>query len=351
MREDGPMHPQVRYEDHNRRLIIPKARLEDTGAYTCIVRGASSTAIKTAYLELQGKDEAWSVKGNTLNIMGVDSEHEGMYQCEARNSMGMARSSAQLRALSLPPTFTATPVASSKQAAEGGEISIACRPQAAPRANIQWERSGAEVGRVLPNGDLYLTDLTVSDSGVYTCIATNKLGEARSSCNLTVENMPVFVEKPIDKKVLVNESTSLPCRASFDRRHTENVYTWSFNNHAIDFRSGSDDWLTYSKPNAADRQDGMLYIRSARYKHEGTYTCHVTSVTGSISSSAFVRVIGPPGQPLGVHVRGARKDQTVQRELELRWLEGSGHGFATTHYIIEYRSLYADSAAWNALID
>ncbi|GFO48558.1 contactin, partial [Plakobranchus ocellatus] len=138
------MHPQVRYEDHNRRLILPKARLEDTGAYTCIVRGASSRATKTAYLDLQarpsfpyplrnqhldkGSDFTWRcgalgvpvptytwfkngkllktstqdrviVKGSTLNIMRVDSQHEGMYQCEARNSLGMARSSAQLRAL------------------------------------------------------------------------------------------------------------------------------------------------------------------------------------------------------------------------------------------------------------
>ncbi|GFN94662.1 contactin [Plakobranchus ocellatus] len=390
------MHPQVRYEDHNRRLIIPKARLEDTGAYTCIVRSASNTATRTTYLGLQarpsfpyplrnqhldkGSDFTWrcsavgvpvptytwfkngkllrtstqdgiTVKGNTLMITGVDSQHEGMYQCEARNSIGMARSSAQLRALSLPPTFAVTPVASSKQAAEGGEITIACRPQAAPRASIRWERNGAEVGTVLPNGDLHLTDLAVGDSGMYTCIATNDLGEERSSCYLTVKTNSVFVEEPDDREILVNESTTLPCRASFDSSQTDIVYTWTFNNHVIDFTGGNDDSATYSIPNVASRQDGILYITSAKYKHEGTYTCHVTSVTGSISSSAYVSVSGPPGEPGGVHVRGANNDRSLKGELELWWQKGSKHGFDVTYYIIEYRSVYDDRDAWKVLID
>ena len=40
------------------------------------------------------------VKGNILTLNGVDTKHEGMYQCEAKNNLGMARSSAQVRSLS-----------------------------------------------------------------------------------------------------------------------------------------------------------------------------------------------------------------------------------------------------------
>ena len=66
-------------------------------------------------------------------------------------------------------------------------MTIACRPQAAPRAQIRWEKDGAEVGTVLLNGDLHLTELTMQSSGRYTCVATNSLGEARSSCVLNVQ--------------------------------------------------------------------------------------------------------------------------------------------------------------------
>ncbi|RUS82809.1 hypothetical protein EGW08_009429, partial [Elysia chlorotica] len=116
------------------------------------------------------------VSGNLMTIQGVGSQHEGMYQCEAKNTIGMARSSAQLRSL-----------CDSVQGAEGGDVTIACEPQAAPRASIRWEKNGAEVGDVLPNGALRLTKLTIQSSGTYTCVATNALGEARSSCNLNVQ--------------------------------------------------------------------------------------------------------------------------------------------------------------------
>ncbi|GFR92166.1 contactin, partial [Elysia marginata] len=200
-REDGPMNPNVKYIDHNRRLIIPKARLEDTGIYTCIVKSATNTATKQAILSLKarpsfphplknqhldkGSDFTWScnaigvplptyswfkngvpltddpdqgitVNGNTLAITGVDTKHEGMYQCEARNINGIARSSAQLRSLS------------------------------------------------------------------------------RS----------IFTEEPDDKTIVVNESTTLPCKASFDRSKTDVVYTWSFYDHVIDLTGRSNDRVT-----------------------------------------------------------------------------------------------------------
>ncbi|RUS70886.1 hypothetical protein EGW08_021349, partial [Elysia chlorotica] len=130
-------------------MILPKARLEDSGSYTCIVSSSSNTQEKTAFLSLkarpnfpyplqnqhldEGSDFEWrcnavgvplptytwfkngvklvddattgitQVRGNILTIRGVNTDHEGMYLCEAQNSNGFARSSAQLRSLTLAP--------------------------------------------------------------------------------------------------------------------------------------------------------------------------------------------------------------------------------------------------------
>ncbi|KAK3779087.1 hypothetical protein RRG08_011112 [Elysia crispata] len=395
-REDGPLNPQAQLADHNRRLIIPIARLEDTGTYTCIVKSSTNTAEKTAYLSLKarpsfpyplrnqhldkGSDFEWrcnaigiplptytwfkngeklqddaakgiTVRGSILTIKDVGTEHEGMYQCEARNTNGMARSSAQLRSLSLAPTFSLTPVESSKQAAQGGEVTISCSPQAAPRAKIRWEKNGAEVGTVLPNGDLHLTDLKVADSGKYTCVAINDLGEDRSSCVLTVQEMSVFSEMPEDQTIIINESAIFPCKASFDRAKTDIVYSWKFYDHVIDFSGRNDDIVTYNMPNAVDREDGTLYITAAKYEHEGMYTCVVSSVTGSIATSAYLTVNGPPGEPGGVHARGASDDKGFQGNLELWWQKGYRHGFDVTNYVIEYRSYFDPKDTWTVLID
>lgn len=55
VREDGPLHPEAFLKDHNRVLVIPRARLEDTGSYKCVVKGDKYTANRTVHLSLQGK--------------------------------------------------------------------------------------------------------------------------------------------------------------------------------------------------------------------------------------------------------------------------------------------------------
>lgn len=85
------------------------------------------------------------------------------------------------------PTFQNSPVESSKQAAEKGNVTISCRPEAAPRAVIKWMKNGLEIGKVLPSGDLQLSFLTKADSGIYTCVAENSLGTANSNCALVVQ--------------------------------------------------------------------------------------------------------------------------------------------------------------------
>ena len=72
----------------------------------------------------------------------------------------------------------------SVQGARGGNVTLRCRPQGAPRPTIKWE--GPSQGEILPNGDLELSFLSISQSGVYTCIASNDLGEARNTTTLAV---------------------------------------------------------------------------------------------------------------------------------------------------------------------
>ncbi|CAL1530767.1 unnamed protein product [Lymnaea stagnalis] len=394
-REDGPLHPKAYLKDHNRVLVIPYARLEDTGAYTCTVRGERNSANKTVYLSLKarpyfpyplknqhvdtGSSLTWicnaigvplptytwykngviltsdssiglKVHRNILTIDKVDaSRHIGVYQCEASNTYGKARSSGQLRALYFAPTFVRSPVEHTKQAAEGGNITIACRPQAAPRATITWMRHGAEVGHVLPSGALELTLLSLADSGTYTCVATNELGEAQSSCTLTVQEKTVFLEAPGDVDVEQNQTAVLPCKASFAKGKMDIIYTWMFYSHVIDLSHRSDDRVHYAMPYSQSLEAGTLYIITAQFQHSGLYTCLVSTVTGSISSSALVSVKGPPGEPGGVHARHNDRSTIFHNDIEIWWQKGPEHGYPITKYKIEYISIYEDE--WKVLIE
>ncbi|CAL1546790.1 unnamed protein product, partial [Lymnaea stagnalis] len=231
---------------------------------------------------------------------------------------------------------------------EGGNVTVACRPQAAPRADIAWLKNGVQVGRVLPSGALELTSLSQSDSGTYTCVATNDLGEARSSCLLTVQGKTVFADRPTDLEVEQNSTAVLPCKASYDRNKMEVTYSWLLYSHAIDFSLSGFERAHYSMPFAYNLESGMLYIMAAQFRHAGMYTCVVSTVSGSISASAYVTVRGPPGEPMGVHVKQANDlEPQNYKNVALWWQDGEVNGYPVNKYTIEYLSIYEDE--WNLL--
>ncbi|CAE1245102.1 unnamed protein product [Acanthosepion pharaonis] len=142
-RDDIPFSSRVKFRDHNRVLTIEKSTFHDEGVYRCIVtRGSAARYEKTYYLELSAKPYmifpltpkfvdiesqltwfcqsrakplptyTWFKDGlqinstqdvivvnNTLQIINVNGEHAGMYQCAATNIHGTTYSSAQLSVL------------------------------------------------------------------------------------------------------------------------------------------------------------------------------------------------------------------------------------------------------------
>ncbi|CAG5132278.1 unnamed protein product, partial [Candidula unifasciata] len=393
-RNDGPMHPDATFSDHNRVLTIPKARLEDTGSYTCVVSGDRNTANRTVFISLLAPPSfpfplqnqhvdadskltwicnaigvprptyTWYKNGVALfsnaadglwinrNILTIDkvnaAKHNGMYQCEATNVYASSRSSAQLRALAFAPTFKNSPVASSKQGAEGGNITISCKPEAAPRPAIKWVKNGKELGNVQPNGDLVLSLLTKGDAGKYTCVAENVYGQANSSCVLIVQGGVTFAEIPSHQEVEQNHTASLNCKASYDKSKTDVTYSWMFNSHMIDFTGAvSNDAIHYSM----SQDSGLLYIISAQFRNEGEYTCVVSTVTGSISQKAMIKVKGPPGEPGGVHARVNPSSDIPFGKVQIWWKEGENHYYPVHKYAIEFQTHYDDEHGykWNLL--
>jgi len=131
--------------------------------------------------------ERYLIKDNVLKIKQVDKDRdEGMYQCRATNDLDTRYSAGQLKFLRIPPTFQKHPLYDPIYAAENGNVTILCKPEAAPRPNITWYFNGAKIGSggkkiIYPSGNLFLKSLTKAESGQYECLATNKgaLIEAR----------------------------------------------------------------------------------------------------------------------------------------------------------------------------
>ncbi|KAK7493986.1 hypothetical protein BaRGS_00014868 [Batillaria attramentaria] len=290
------------------------------------------------------------ISGNTMVIDSLQRERDsGMYQCAARNLYGVSFSSAQIRVLEFAPTFAKRPVEAFLSAAVGGDITIVCDPEAAPAPTYKWLRNGADLGLVqggsanngfqmLLNGNLFIENINTGHQGTYTCQVTNSLGEASSEGILRVFPRTVISQRPRNEQVEVNTTAALTCTTS-SPPNIDVVYVWFFNNHLIDL---TDD-IEYRMGSGAT--SGNLYIIGAQYKHEGRYTCQVTTAMDSVKASAFLTVRGPPGEPAGVYKGDNVGDDVdevdeseASRAIRIYWSDGETHGSNIVAYSVEFRT-------------
>ncbi|KAL1131134.1 hypothetical protein AAG570_012371 [Ranatra chinensis] len=143
-----------------------------------------------------------------LEITEVTAEDAGLYRVTLENEYGRVEATARLdvigrngrrpravRAWSAPrcvPSFTRRLIGSTAQV--GGTFSLACDIHAAPPPVTSWYRNGellVRSDRVIPTWDgrtarLEVENVTVEDSGVYTCVADSPMGSTRCSARLRV---------------------------------------------------------------------------------------------------------------------------------------------------------------------
>lgn len=271
-------------------------------------------AVTPNYFDERAREQALQLipSANVLRIRNVRDTDSGMYQCEASNVLGTASSTAELRLMAFEPNFAKRPVQPLTYAANGGNVTLTCAPEAAPRPQIQWFRNGQAIGgasgrlAVLPSGDLLISPVNTGDNGVYSCRASNSLGRAESNGMLRVMAGPKIRHPPRAQRVQVNRTVVLGCEAVADPR-LDMIYRWTLNGLPID----PDTDPRYEIPLANLRRSGQsrpgpwsgygyLAIINATYGEAGDYQCIAQTTVGEDRATAAIRVMGQPGPPSGV---------------------------------------------------
>ncbi|CAG5135524.1 unnamed protein product, partial [Candidula unifasciata] len=388
-----------KFESNNRILVLNSAQLEDGGQYVCKVFSLATNLVDERSLDLViqskpfftyaltpqhvdvGSKLTWhceatghplptyqwykngkilrnsaglTVSVNTLTIDAVDLKKDnGMYQCAATNLHGTTFSTAQLRVLELIPSFSKTPMMKSLMATLGGQVTIICNPVAAPAPTFKWFKDGSNLNlepglfkpedhyKLLTNGNLIIQNITASDQGKYTCQAQNSVGQAEDFSHLKVVGRIVLSQSPSDQRVEVNLTATLFCQVSHPS-NIDMIYLWKFNDHVIRYEIEQEYRL------GVGTQRGSLYIIAAQFKNEGRYTCSATTGLDQISSTAYLTVIGPPGEPAGVYVDNRSPlpndanrptDQiNINTTRWVIWTDGEDRGSKITHYFVAFRT-------------
>uniref|UniRef100_A0A8C2R8A8 Contactin 4 n=1 Tax=Capra hircus TaxID=9925 RepID=A0A8C2R8A8_CAPHI len=281
------------------------------------------------------------IEQGTLNITIVNLSDAGMYQCVAENKHGVIFSSAELSVIAVGPDFSRTLLKRVTLVKVGGEVVIECKPKASPKPVYTWKK-GRDVLKeneritISEDGSLRIINVTKSDAGSYTCIATNHFGTASSTGNLVVKDPTKVMVPPSSMDVTVGESIVLPCQVTHD--HSLNiVFTWSFNGRLIDFDRDGDHFERVGGDSAGD-----LMIRNIQLKHAGKYVCMVQTSVDRLSAAADLIVRGPPGPPEAVTI-----DEITDTTAQLSWRPGPDNHSPVTMYVIQARTPF--SVGWQAV--
>uniref|UniRef100_A0A1B0FY72 Ig-like domain-containing protein n=1 Tax=Phlebotomus papatasi TaxID=29031 RepID=A0A1B0FY72_PHLPP len=276
----------------------------------------------------------------TLDINSVVAEDSGVYMCKAINAAGEAVSSTAMKVKSrssiageslLPeswqkiqqkeaamnrvpemfvdttpqqaPVFT-THLQSYDKLVEGQHVHLEAQvePRADPNLRIEWFKNGIS--------------LTTDDSAIYTCRATNLLGEAVSTCTLKIEDRHWLLADTMHPDALPRigqlEAPRPDRPAAPEPTYEEPVFITHLNN--VECKEGDNvhfecnvepsrdptmkiEWFVNGKPLPVGARFKTTYdfgyialdISHAYAEDSGIYTCKATNSKGSASTSGSLR--------------------------------------------------------------
>ncbi|KAJ8264218.1 hypothetical protein GJAV_G00146620 [Gymnothorax javanicus] len=237
---------------------------------------------------ISAEDTRYKLHPNgTLRINNVEVYDGQVYSCISKTEGGMLTANARVHVLE-KLKFTPTPQAvQCLELDNAGTVQCSAKGREAP--TVHWTKTD---GTAIPQrveqkaGLLHFSKVTRSDSGNYTCIASNSLqGEIRAIVILNVAVYVKFKMVPENTTVYQGHTAILHCQATGD---PEPYIQWRI----------KDKFLDPSQSRFQKMPNGSLVIRDVSTEDTGKYTCIAGNSCDIRSTFAELYVVEKPVQSL-----------------------------------------------------
>lgn len=221
----------------------------------------------------------------------------GEYQVIATNDVGAVSSKGVLSII--PKTDEGVPEEAPRflnglrdtHADEGQDLIMSAPIASNPVPEIYWTKDNEPIApsdRVMVTCDgknvgLVIHPAEISDSGNYSCLLANPLGEDTSSCNANVRKVyqkPYFSLKLTDQPAVIGVDTKLPIKVSGVPYPD---IAWYYNNSPIKNNE------KYSIKHDGD--NSILHIKSLAPEDVGVYKCIAKNKEGEVSTQGRIDVV------------------------------------------------------------
>ena len=206
--------------------------------------------------------------------LAVDSSDAGIYTCRAENNVGHSDKNFNLTIVE-PPTIT-TNFNNVTLVDEDQTENVTCTANAVPEPTIKWFYEDSIL--MVDGAVLRLT--TLSDRGIYTCVAENTEGSAKKLLYANIRHLNPFKNiSDISKEVVVKEKDDFELRCPY--KNYQNI-KWSLNNQKLP----SDGEYKEDK--------NKLTVKNVKRTHKGDFSCLVTDHKDNFTFEYNVDVLAVP---------------------------------------------------------
>ncbi|EZA58520.1 Protein sidekick [Ooceraea biroi] len=276
---------------------------QDVTYINCIANARSLHELRTLWMKdgipIENSRISYSFNDSwnrTLALVSANITYTGVYSCHVDLRSGdypTVNASAKIVVYE-KPTFI-TELKRETLSDYGSTVTLPCDTVGVPPPTVAWFRNAEPINHLLgtryvmeEDGSLTIKKLTMDDSGMFQCLASNEAGESSSYTWVKAKTSgPVMEKGPQNLTVLDGKDATLSCNAIAAPKPNT---TWYYNDTIPVEIAGRVQVL----------DNGDLLIAAVKTNDEGKYTCIRANEAGSVNGSAYLtvlirtRIIHPP---------------------------------------------------------
>ncbi|XP_064174838.1 neuronal cell adhesion molecule a isoform X6 [Anguilla rostrata] len=289
-------------------------------------------------IENAPKDPSRKVEDDTIIFSDIQTGSSAVYQCRASNEHGYLLANAFVNVLAEPPRVL-TPPNRVYQVIRNNPALLDCASFGSPTPNITWFKDSqtsvldGDPYVLHKNGTLEIHVAQTLNSGKYTCVAMNSLGNKENHVFLEVKEPTRILKQPEYKVVQRNDHAHFECKVKHDPTLTPNMIWLKDNGELPD-----DERFVLDSDS--------LTINDVTENDAGTYTCIMNTTLDQDSASAMLTVIGQPDPPTDLDLT-----DEGERSVQLTWIPGDEHNSPIQKFFIQYEDGLRQPGVWRNLTE